>query len=150
MEGAGANNSGPSPAVSQETLVAEATRLLKGVSPRALRFEDCEGNLAWIRSALTNASNPEFCLLDSGATNALRPASKEELGTCRVIHVDLASGGTELMINECGTLSTLLHPGPCQVVLPANYLVQMVFPWSGESMGARLGIPRGVVWRLQL
>ena len=29
---------------------AEATRLLKGVSPRALRFEDCEGNLAWIRS----------------------------------------------------------------------------------------------------
>ena len=60
----------------------------------------------------------------------------------QVIHVDLASGGTELMINECGTLSTLLHPGPCQVILPANYLVQMVFPWSGESMGCKIRHPK--------
>ena len=136
---ASAGNSSASPPVNQETLVAEATRLLKGVSLRALRFEDCEGNLAWVRSALANASNPDFCLVDSGATNALRPASKDELGTCRVIHVDLASGGAELMINDCGTL---LHPGPCQVILPANYLVQLGFSIVWKKHGCKIKHPK--------
>ena len=124
--------------MSQEALVAEATRLLKGVSLRVLRVED-EVDLAWIRSAITSASNPDFCLVDSGATNALRPASDQELGTCRVIHVDLASGGTELMINDSGTL---LHSGPCQVILPANYLVQLGFSIVWKRRGCRINHPK--------
>ena len=135
---AGTTGAGAGTAVSQETLVAEATRLLKGVSLKVLQVDE-EVDLAWVRSALTNVSNPEFCLVDSGATNALRPASEQELGKCRVIHVDLASGGTELMINECGTL---LHTGPCQVILPANYLVQLGFSIVWRRRGCRIKHPK--------
>ncbi|CAE6948457.1 GIP [Symbiodinium sp. CCMP2592] len=121
-----------------ESLVAEATRLLKGVSLKVLRVDD-EVDLAWVRSALTNASNPDFCLVDSGATNALRPASDQEIGTCRTIHVDLASGGTELLINESGTL---LHSGPCQVILPASYLIQLGFSIVWKRRGCRIKHPK--------
>ena len=134
----GGSNSAAGPAANPDALVAEATRLLKGVSLRAMSC-DFEGDLTWIRSALASASNPEFCLVDSGATNALRPASLEELGTCRRIHVDLASGGTELMINECGTL---LHNGPRQVILPANYLVQLGFSIVWKKRGCRIRHPK--------
>ena len=134
----GGSNSGTGPAANPDALVAEATRLLKGVSLRAMSC-DFEGDLTWIRSALASASNPEFCLVDSGATDALRPASLEELSTCRRIHVDLASGGTELMINECGTL---LHNGPCQVILPANYLVQLGFSIVWKKRGCRIRHPK--------
>ena len=78
--------------VSPEALVAEATKLLKGVSLRALRFDDVD--VSWVRSALASASDPDFCSVDSGATNALRPASVGELEGCREIRVDLASAGT--------------------------------------------------------
>ena len=110
-----------SSAVTPEACVAEATKLLKGVSLRAIRVES-NIDWSWIRSALTSASDPEYCLIDSGATNALRPASDRELESCRVIRVDLASGGTDLRINDFGTL---LHRGQCQVILPASYLVEL-------------------------
>ncbi|CAE7427987.1 GIP [Symbiodinium sp. CCMP2592] len=111
---------GASAALSQEALVAEATKILKGVSLRALHVEDID--VSWLRSALVSASDPSFALIDSGATNALRPAGPGEADNCRVIRVDLASGGTELRVNAQGTL---LHNGGCQVILPASYLVDL-------------------------
>ena len=93
-EGAAASSSGngPAGAVNQEALLAEAAKLLKGVSLKPLRLQEPEVDLTWVRSALTSASDPTYCLVDSGATNALRPASDGELKGCRVIRVDLASG----------------------------------------------------------
>ena len=70
--------------------MAEATKLLKGVALRAVKVEEID--LSWVRSALVSASDPSFCLIDSGATNALRPAKDGEAEGCRVIRVDLASG----------------------------------------------------------
>ncbi|CAE7208375.1 TY5A, partial [Symbiodinium necroappetens] len=107
---ANATVSSASPIPSQEALVAEATKLLKGVALRAIGVGD-DPDWSWIRSALASASNPEYCLIDSGATNALHPAEAEELRAGKVIRVDLASGTTELRINEFGTL---LHGGQCQ------------------------------------
>ena len=115
--------------------MAEAAKLLKGVSLKPLRIDDPELDLSWIRSALTSASDPSYCLVDSGATNALRPACEQELQGCRVIHVDLASGGTDLRVNSCGTL---LHAGQCQVILPANYLIELGFSISWKRKGCKI------------
>ena len=120
-----------------EALVAEAAKLLKGVSLRPIRVEDLD--LSWIRSAITSASDPNYCLVDSGATNALRPAGPEELRDCRTIRVDLASGETELRINDQGTL---LHVGLCQVILPANYLVDLGYSISWRKRGCKIKHPK--------
>ena len=74
---------------------------------------------SWLMPAVSSASDPMYALVDSGATNALRPAAGEEIEHARVIRVDLASGGTELHVNRHGTL---LNRTPCQVILPAGYL----------------------------
>ena len=88
---AGVSAKSASPSVSPEALVAEATKLLKGVSLRAVRVDyDSQVDVSWVRSALASASDPDFCLVDSGATNALRPASEGEIEGCKVIRVDLA------------------------------------------------------------
>ena len=129
----GQSSSG-SAATTPEALVAEATKLLKGVSIRAVRVSS-DLDLAWLRSALTSASDPNYCLIDSGATNALRPAGAEELQTCQAIKVDLASGTTELRINGHGTL---LHNGACQVILPASYLVDLGYTISWKKKGCRI------------
>ncbi|CAE7355520.1 RE2 [Symbiodinium sp. CCMP2456] len=53
-------------------MAAELTESFGGwssVARRALHFES-ELDVSWIRSALTNASDPNYCLIDSGATNA--------------------------------------------------------------------------------
>ena len=46
-----------------EALVAEAAKLLKGVSLKPLHLGDVDE--LWIRSALASASNPDYCLIDS-------------------------------------------------------------------------------------
>ena len=83
-------------------------------------------------SAVATASDPQFALVDSGATNALRPARDDELKEARVIKVDLASGVTELHINKCGTL---LSSAPCQIMIPAGYLVQLGFSIVWKKRG---------------
>ena len=128
----GSTSATPSP----EALVAEAAKLLKGVTLKPLRVEVDE---SWIRSALASASNPDYCLMDSGATNALRPAAEEELSSGRAIRVDLASGMAELRINSYGTV---LHAGPCQVILPANYLIQLGFSIVWRRKGCRIKHPK--------
>ena len=121
----------------REVLLAEAAKLLKGVSLKPLRVAD-EGpkepslgsfgvDWGWLVSAVTNASDPRYALIDSGATNALRPAEAEELLSSKVIKVDLASGATELHVTRHGTL---LSRNPCQVIIPAGYLVQMGYAIS--------------------
>ena len=122
-----------------QALMAEAAKLLKGVSlkPVCVAEEDSStqtlGSLGidrgWLIGAVKSASDPQYALIDSGATNALRPAKGDELQGSRVIKVDLASGATELHVNRHGTL---LNAGPCQVILPAGYLVQMgyVITWK--------------------
>ena len=80
--------------MSQETLVAEAAKLLKGVSLKPIRVdpEQVESvDASWLLSAVTSVSDNDYALVDSGATNALRPAEGPELDACRVIRVDLAS-----------------------------------------------------------
>ncbi|CAE7887157.1 GIP, partial [Symbiodinium necroappetens] len=134
----GASVSSASPIVSQEALVAEATKLLKGVALRAIGVEEGP-DWSWVRSALASASNPEYCLIDSGATNALRPAEADELKAGKVIRVDLASGTTELRINEFGTL---LHGGQCQVILPASYLVDLGYSISWKRKGCTVKHPK--------
>ena len=121
--------SGEAGTEAREALMAEAARLLKGVSLKPLRPSGLEvepqelGELGidrgWLISAVTSASDPSFALIDSGATNALRPAQSDELGRSKGIKVDLASGVAELHVNRQGTL---LSAAPCQV---AGYLVQM-------------------------
>ena len=110
-----------------DTLLAEAAKLLKGVSLKHVSVTDIDDELqewgidrGWLISAVNSASDGRFALIDSGATNALRPAVASELESARRIKVDLASGGTHLHINEHGTL---LSAQPCQVILPAGYLV---------------------------
>ena len=109
----------------QEALFAEAAKLLKGVALKPLCAEEVEVShidQSWLRSAVASASDPKFALVDSGATNALRPAKEGELGGSRVIRVDLASGATSFHVNRCGTLLSQLA---CQVIIPAGYLVQL-------------------------
>ena len=47
----------------------------------------------------------------------------------------LASGTTELRVNEFGTL---LHAGPCQVIIPAAYLVELGFVIAWKRKGCRI------------
>ncbi|OLP92179.1 putative transposon protein [Symbiodinium microadriaticum] len=116
LEGSGA---GSSPG-SKEALFAEAAKLLQGASAKAIKVGDWNIDEAWLCSAM-NASSVEYALIDSGATNALRYAYGDELKEAKSIRVDLASGVTELHVNEFGTL---LSPVDCQLILPAGYLVQ--------------------------
>ena len=78
----------------------------------------------WLISAVNSVSDGDYALVDSGATNALRPAAPQELEKATRIKVDLASGETYLHINEQGTL---LSTRQCQVILPAGYLVHLGF-----------------------
>ena len=119
----------------QETLLAEAAKLLKGVSLKVCRApqKDLAAetgshglDLGWLVGAV-GASDHAFALVDSGATNALRQAKEGELSAARVIQVDLASGAAELHISPHGTL---LSVGPCQVILPTGYLVQLGYTIS--------------------
>ena len=124
-------------AQAQEALMAEAAKILKDVTLKPLRVEgDSLGalglNQGWVMSAIATASDPQFALVDSGATNALRPAREEELKEARVIKVDLASGVTELHINRHGTL---LSSVPCQVIIPAGYLVRLGFSIAWKKRG---------------
>ena len=141
----GAQTSGTSSA--SEALMAEAAKLLKGISLKPLRTES-EGasaslsysgdlciNQGWLLSAVASASDPLFALVDSGATNALRQAEEGEILQARVIRVDLASGATELHVNEFGTL---LSTKPCQVILPACYLVQLGYVISWKKKGCSI------------
>ena len=77
--GVASASAGSGSGVSQEALLAEAAKLLKGVSLKPLRVEEGMIDTSWLRSALVSASDPSFCLVDSGATNALRPAAEHEL-----------------------------------------------------------------------
>ena len=113
----------------QEALIAEAAKLLKGVSLKPLRPRASEevvdpGQLGishgWLMSAVTNASDPLFALVDSGATNALRQAEGDELSHSKVISVDLASGATRLHINGQGTLLSTGLSGHSSRVLPGS------------------------------
>ena len=56
-----------------------------------------------------------------------------------MIRVDLASGGTDLRITEHGTL---LHLGPCQVILPASYLVELGYSINWKRQGCKIRHPR--------
>ena len=123
----------------QEALLAEAAKLLKNVSLKHLSLSEGKDALqelgideGWLISAVTSASDSNFALVDSGATNALRPATAQELEVARKIKVDLAAGGTYLHINEHGTL---LSSQPCQVILPAGYLVQLGFAITWRKKG---------------
>ena len=132
----------------QEVLIAEAAKLLKGVSLKPISLVEmvdegqdlsrfaCLSELgideSWLRAAVVNAADQLFALVDSGATNALRPAKEGELARARVIKVDLASGGTELHVNCWGTL---LSASPCQVIVPAGYLVQLGFGLTWRKKG---------------
>ena len=126
-------------AKAQEALLAEAAKLLKGVSLKHLRVHEGEDALqelgidkSWLISAVSGASDSNFALVDSGATNGLRSATLQELEGARKIKVDLAAGGTHLHINEHGTL---LSAQPCQVILPAGYLVQLGFSITWRRKG---------------
>ena len=131
---------------SKEALIAEAAKLLKGVSLKPVRVKsETSGCISpswsapslgidegWLRSAVVSAADQLFALVDSGATNALRPAEEGELQGARLIKVDLASGGTELHVNQYGTL---LSTAPCQVIVPAGYLVQLGFSIAWKRKG---------------
>ena len=131
---------------SQETLLAEAAKLLKNVTLKAVRIEgeDSDGALdlgidsSWLLSAIMAPSDLGFALVDSGATNALRPAGPGELDMGRLIKVDLASGVAELRINNGGTL---LHAGPCQVIIPAGYLIGLGCSITSKKWGCRIKHP---------
>ena len=111
--GGGSPGSGQDSSVkAQEALLAEAAKILKGVSLKHLSVDEGEDSLqqygidkGWLISARNSASDGDYALVDSGATNALRPASSQELEAATKIKVDLAAGGTHLHINEHGTLS---------------------------------------------
>ena len=119
---------------SQDALFAEAAKLLNQVSLKPIRLDDPLLGIdqGWLRTAVLNASDPNYALVDSGATNGLRQASEQELGDSRVIRVDLASGTTELHVNRFGTL---LSPRPCQVIVPAGYLVQLGYAIAWRKKG---------------
>ena len=132
----------------QEALIAEAAKILKGVTLKTCQLRasdlavegswDANLDLGWLVGAVASASDPSYALVDSGATNALRPARCGELSTARVIQVDLASGAAELHISKHGTL---LSASPCQVILPAGYLVQMGYVISWRKKGCVIQKP---------
>ena len=131
---------------SKEDLVAEATRLLKGVSLRVVHVRDesslteCGISQAWLQSVIQSASDQRWALIDSGATHGLRPvACGAELEGSKAITVDLASGATQLHINAYGTLLT---EGPSQVIVPAGYLVEMGYRVSWGRKGCSVRHPK--------
>ena len=105
----------------QGALLEEAAKLLKGVVLKPLHVEEPEGSdqvkspgelgisQGWLLSVVASASDPMYALVDSGATNALRPAEEGEISRARVISVQLASGATRLHVNPQGTFRRL-HP----------------------------------------
>ena len=129
----------------QEALLAEAAKLLKGVSIKHISISHDAGSLdildelgidkGWLLSAVASASDPRFALVDSGATNALRPADAGELQHAHEIRVDLASGVANLHVNRHGTL---LSKAPCQVIIPAAYLVKLGFALSWSRRGCTI------------
>ena len=134
----------------QEAFLAEAAKILKGLSLRTCRVSEPTGevespmelglDLGWLVSAVASASDHSMALVDSGSTNALRPAQEGELSTARIIRVDLASGAAELHISKHGTL---LSAHPCQVIIPAGYLVQLGYTISWKSKGCVIQRPGG-------
>ena len=144
LAGSAAESSGSSgvSTTAQGALLAEATKLLKNVSIKHLEINPAVGsvdildelgiNKGWLMSAVAHASDPQFALIDSGATNALRPAEGTEIAGAREISVDLASGVTNLHIDRYGTL---LSTSPCQVILPAGYLVCLGFSLNWTKKG---------------
>ena len=131
--------------VNQEQLLAEAAKLLKGVTLKPVRVEDNDVNSdveidgSWLVSAITSASDARYALVDSGATNALRPACEEELNEGKRIKVDLASGEATLSMNKWGTL---LHDGMCQVILPAGYLVELGYAITWKRKECKIRHPK--------
>eukprot|EP00439_Symbiodinium_sp_Y106_P041339 s742_g5.t1 len=83
----GSTSATPSP----EALVAEAAKLLKGVALKPLRVEVDE---SWIRSALASASNPDYCLIDSGKAGAQAKGITEETASASVASASAVSGST--------------------------------------------------------
>ncbi|CAE7614148.1 GIP [Symbiodinium sp. CCMP2456] len=126
------NGSGNQAASSQQELLAEAQKLLKGMSLKTLSVRDpLEAfgiDKTWLLSAVVSASNPasasdmSYALVDSGATNGLREARPGEWDSTQAIQVDLASGVAELHVNGQGTL---LSPSSCQVIIPAGWLIEL-------------------------
>ena len=136
----------PSPASSsapsQQELLAEAQKLLKGVVLKAARVDTLEGfgiDRSWLISAIASASDPAYALVDSGATNGLRQAEPGEWARTRAIKVDLASGVAELHIDERGTL---LSSEPCQVIVPAGYLIELGYTVSWKRKGCIIRHPQ--------
>ena len=132
---------------SQDALLAEAAKLLKNVTLKPVRIEGDEYPLvselgidsSWLLSAITSASDVGYALIDSGATNALRPAAAGELEQGKTIKVDLASGAATLRINDFGTL---LHSGPCQVIIPAGYFIELGYTIAWKRKGCRVKHPQ--------
>ena len=117
--------------VSQETLLAEAAKLLKGGSLKAVHVEAGDIGASWLLSVIESASDSSFALIDSGATNALRPATKEEL---QVIRVDLASGTAELRVNQCADSSTVQFRMQLQKCLCALGSEDILLPTVHQRM----------------
>ena len=138
------NGSGNSSAPAQQELLAEAQKLLKGISLKAIHVRDpleTHGiDRAWLLSAVVNASptsasDMSYALVDSGATNGLREARPGEWDKTQAIKVDLASGVAELHVNSHGTL---LSPTACQVIIPAGWLVELGFKISWKKRGCSI------------
>ena len=149
---AGSHSTGTA-GVNQEQLLAEAAKLLKGVTLKPVRVEgdgvmpDVGIDGSWLVSAITSASDTRYALVDSGATNALRPACEEELQKGRKIKVDLASGEATLSMNKWGTL---LHDGVCQVILPAGYLVDLGYAITWKRKECKIRHPRKGVLKVSV
>ncbi|CAE7193732.1 RE1 [Symbiodinium natans] len=118
-----------------EALIAEAAKILKGVTLKAVRASDFGIDPAWVIAAIASASDARYALIDSGATNALRQAQPGEIEKARAIKVDLASGGADLHVNGSGTL---LSSSPCQLILPAGYLVELGYEISWRKRGCKI------------
>ena len=144
----GSTSTSPGASVTnQDALLAEAAKLLKNVSLKPVRVEG-DGvpfdfglgvDSSWLLSAIASASDLGYALIDSGATNALRPAESGELEQGKAIKVDLASGVATLRINDCGTL---LHSGPCQVIIPAGYFIDLGYTIAWKRKGCRVKHPK--------
>ena len=142
------NGSGNSSVPGQQELLAEAQKLLKGISLKAVHVRDpleAYGiDKAWLLSAVVNASSPtsasdvSYALVDSGATNGLREARAGEWENTQSIKVDLASGVAELHVNGQGTL---LSPSDCQVIIPAGWLVELGYRISWKRKGCSIRHP---------
>ena len=92
MPGSTATSGQDVAAKAQEVLFAEAAKLLQGANLKTLHLSEVseEGCLkelgsdkGWLISAVASASDQKYALVDSGATNALRPAEPGELDSSR-------------------------------------------------------------------